>query len=293
MLPVKGDAVTRRNVQRRAQSVSTDVNDPRYQAFEDRIHQLVHYDMLTGLPSLEYVDELVGDAIGSASARITGFTVVLVNLDDFRLVDEAFGRAIADELLRNITRTLTDFVGNRDALARVGADEFLLILSKVSTSVEAAAIAQRILETIARPWQVGGQDVQITARAGIAFYPSHGEGFETLLRNATAAMHESKVRGHGGWKIHGGTGDVEERVKAHLRLTTNLRTAIEQNGLSVYYQPQYETGGGRSCGVEALARWFRPDGETIGPAVFARHAEQTGLIWALGSWGAAGGVHDR
>jgi|ERR1700677_3163074 GGDEF domain-containing protein len=107
MLPVKGDAVTRRNVQRRAQSGSTDVNDPRYQAFEDRIHQLVHYDTLTGLPNLEYVDELVGDAIGSASARITGFTVVLVNLDDFRLVDEAFGRAIGDELLRNITRTLT------------------------------------------------------------------------------------------------------------------------------------------------------------------------------------------
>jgi len=284
MLPPGGNAVARRNIEPRIRTASTVAIERRYQAFEARIHQLIRYDSLTGLPNLEYVDELMEDAIGSARARSAGFAVALINIDDFRLVDEAFGRAIGDELLRNITLALTQFVGDQDALARVGADEFLLILSKVTDSVEAAAIAQRVLESIARAWKVGGQDVQITASAGIAFYPAHGEGFERLLRNATAAMHESKARGHGGWKIHAGEGNVEERARTHLRLTTSLRSAIEQNELSVHYQPQYETATGRNCGVEALARWFCPNGEVIGPAVFTRHAEHTGLIGALGSW---------
>lgn len=257
-------------------------DDSRYQAFEAQIHRLVNYDTLTGLPNLAYIDELVRHAIASAQARASGFAMIVINLDDFRLVHEGFGRAMGDDTLRNISVALTNLVGEHNAIARVGLDEFMVILSDTTESVDAAEVAQRLLESIANTCNLIGQDVQITASAGIAMYPNHGDNFETLLRNATAAVREAKFKCRGGWSIH--RAEVEQRAKNRLRLTSNLRHAIKYHELSLYYQPQYETGDGRPCGVEALARWFRPDGESIAPDVFIPHAEQTGLISALGSW---------
>jgi len=265
-----------------APSLSVIESDSRCEAFEARIHRLVHYDTLTGVPNLAYIDELVRDAIGFAAARTTGFAMVLIKPDDFGLVHEGFGRATSNDTLRNITAALTKVVGDADSVARIGVDEFLVILPGVTDSGYAAQVAQRLLESIANSCDLAGQDVQITASAGITIYPIHGADFETLLCNANVALREAQVKCRGGWHIHSGEG--EQRAKKRLRLTTNLRHAIKQHELSLHYQPQFEVRNGRPCGVEALARWTRADGESVAPDIFIPHAEQTGLISALGSW---------
>jgi diguanylate cyclase (GGDEF)-like protein/PAS domain S-box-containing protein len=250
--------------------------------FEARIHRLVNYDTLTGLPNHAHMNDLVRRLIGRARRDCGVFALVTVNLDGFRLVDEAFGRELGDELLKSVSASLKTAVREGGAVARVGPDEFLVILSDLVEPVEAGVLVRRLLDSICIPRSFAGQDVQITASAGIAIYPNDGTDFETLLRNANAAMHEVKSRSHGGLQFH--SGDVELHAKQQLRLETGLRNAILQHQLILHYQPQFELHSGRLCGIEALARWFRSDGEAVAPAVFIPLAEHTGLIAALGEW---------
>jgi diguanylate cyclase (GGDEF)-like protein/PAS domain S-box-containing protein len=260
--------------------ISRDVADTG--SFQARIHQLVNYDSLTGLPNLAYMGDLVPRLLGRARDTSGLIALVTLNLDGFRRVDEGFGRALGDLVLRSVGATLEAAVGKSDAVARVGPDEFLVILSRLADPVDAAVVVKRMLDSTATPHSFAGQELQVTASAGIAVYPNDGGDFETLLRNSSAAMHEVKSTSHGGLRFH--SGDVQQRAQRRLQLETGVRHAIRNSELCVYYQPQYEIKSGRACGVEALARWFRPDGETVAPAVFIPLAEQTGLINELGAW---------
>ena len=250
--------------------------------FEARIHQLVHYDTLTGLPNHEHMNDLVCRLIDRARRGRRVIALVSVNLDEFRRVDEAFGRESGDEMLKSISAALSGAVRERDAVARVGRDEFLVVLSDLADPVDAAVLVRGLLDTIAAPRSLGGHDVQITASAGIAVYPNDGMNFASLLRNANAAMHEVKSRAHGEMQFH--SGDVEQHARQRLGLEMGLRNAILQHELVLHYQPQFEVPNGRVCGIEALARWFRPGGEVVPPSVFIPLAEHTGLISTLGAW---------
>jgi predicted signal transduction protein with EAL and GGDEF domain len=168
------------------------------------------------------------------------------------------------------------------AVTRIGADEFLVILSDLAQPVDASAPVQRILDAISVPLTVGGQDLRITASAGVAVYPDDGSEFETLLQKSSAASHELKARSRGRVQFY--SGDVTRRTQRRLRLETDLRRAIQDHELILHYQPQFEIRSGRACGVEALARWMPPDAEAIAPSVFVPLAEQTGLIVALDAW---------
>jgi diguanylate cyclase (GGDEF)-like protein len=281
-MPLRGEFVVHLNVDDGAQSTSDSAIELRREAYGARTSQVAHYDTLTGLPTLAYIDEIVRHAIGRARAATTGFSIVLLKLDEFGLVDANFGREVGDELLSSITVALTDLIGEHDTAARAGSDEFLVILTKISDADEAAAITDSLLDAIAKPRRLVGRYVQVTASAGIALYPSHGEDLDNLLRNATAAMQLAKAGRNRRWGIH--SADVEHRARQRQLLTKNLRNAIEHHELSLHYQPLFETSRGDNCGVEALARWYRPGGDSIGPAVFIRYAEKNGLISALGAW---------
>jgi len=261
-------------------TIARDLRDRK--AFEAQIHQLLHFDTLTGLPNLSYMDDLVSLSIRRARRGRRVIALVVLNLDQFRLVDEGYGRAFGDAVLKSVTAALMGAVCERDAVARVGPDEFLVVLSELADPLHATERVRRLLDSIAALRGLAGRDLQITASAGIAMYPDDGGDFETLLRNASAAMHETKAGSHGGWKFH--SGDVQLQAQRRLELETGLRNAIQHHELSLHYQPQFELHSGRACGVEALARWFRPDGETIAPALFIPLAEQTGLITTLGAW---------
>jgi diguanylate cyclase (GGDEF)-like protein len=275
--------MTPRNTGRGIPYISA-VQDDQYkcQAPEARSPQLASCEAQPGLPRLAYIDDLRRRASGPAGRPSRGFTVIMVGLEDFRLVEKGFGRVLGDKLLQDITLELTSLVGKNDSVERAGASEFLVTVADVTDSDDAAAIAQHLLDAIAKPRRLKGRDLRITARAGTASYPTHGEDFETLRSNARAALQDSGARSDGGRRHH--RPEVEQRVEQHLQLTKRLSNAIAHHELSLHFQPQYEIRGGHHCGVEALARWFRPNGESIPPAIFVRHAEQTGLISALGAW---------
>jgi diguanylate cyclase (GGDEF)-like protein/PAS domain S-box-containing protein len=251
-------------------------------AFQEQIHQLSHYDSLTGLPNLASVKNVGRNAVRRAKRGNGTFALVIVNLDGFSLVDQGFRRALGNDVLRSVSAALTSAIPKGSAVARVGADEFLLVLNELTNVGEIETLVRKVLDTIATSRRIAGHELQITASAGIALYPAHGAAVEILQRKASAAMRTAKARGHGGIEFH--SGNPERHAQQRLHLETGLRQAIERNELVVHYQPQFDVRTGRECGVEALARWFPRNGEAISPAVFIPLAERTGLICSLGSW---------
>lgn len=249
---------------------------------EAELHRLAHYDTLTGLPNLARMDALVRRCV--EAARTTGRVgaVVTVNLDAFRLVEEGFGRTIGDDVLRSVSDTVIAAVKDPAAIARVGGDEFVIILDDLAQPVDATLPAQKILDAIAVPRSVGSQELRITASAGVAVFPDDGDEFETLLQKSSAATHDIKARTRGQLQFY--SGDVTRRAQRRLHLESGLRKAIQNGELTIHYQPQFEIRSGRVCGVEALSRWTPPGGEAVAPSVFIPLAEQTGLIATLGSW---------
>jgi diguanylate cyclase (GGDEF)-like protein len=249
---------------------------------QSRIEQLAHYDTLTGLPNLALLDQSVSGAIEDAREAGCLVALVVLNLDQFRIVDEGFGRRAADTVLKDISGVLLAQSGGGDSVARVGSDEFLLIVSGFSDPKHVMRRVQAILNAVAKPRVLAEREFTLTASAGIALYPDDGADFETLLSKAGAALHEAKTASPGGLQFH--STDAAQRARKGWQMERDLRGAIGRGELSLFYQPQFDIGNGEICGVEALARWFLADGESVAPAVFIALAEKTGLIGALGGW---------
>jgi diguanylate cyclase (GGDEF)-like protein len=239
-------------------------------------------DALTGLPTLTYLAGMFRRLIRRAQRSHHALTLVSFNIDEFRSVCEAYGREEGDKAIKSVASVLRAEVGPNVIIVRAGTSKFIVVLTGLTHATGATQLVQRILDAIARPRNVGGQDLRITASAGIAAFPNDGDDYETLLRNSNAAMHESNSQSQGSLRFH--SGNVALHAKRRLRLRMDLSHAIESGELTLHYQPQFEVRSGRVCGVEALARWFRANGDTIEPSVFIPLAEQTGLISALGAW---------
>ena len=280
------DYLLKSNLRRLGRAVRRALADARErtrsQAVEAKLDRLAHFDTVTGLPNLARIDEMFTHSIECARRYGQVVAVVTVNLDAFRLVEEGFGRTIGDEVLRSIGETVIASVKDPTAVARVGADEFLVILDNLGRPVEARAPTQKILDAIALPRNIGGQDLRITASAGIAIYPDDGSDSGSLLQKSSAATHEAKVTSRGQLQFY--SGDVTRRTQRRLRLETSLRKAIQNHELDLHYQAQFEVRSGHACGVEALARWTPPGLEAIAPSIFIPLAEETGLIGTLGAW---------
>jgi diguanylate cyclase (GGDEF)-like protein len=251
-------------------------------AYEERIDQLSHYDSLTGLPNLRHVNEGLPRALEHVRAAQRLLALVVLNLDRFRFLDERLGRTLADQMLKAIAAALRADAREQDVVARIGPDEFLILLPDLDAATEAAMLVQRMLIAIARSRQVASEVVQITASAGVALYPNDGADFECLLCKATEAMHEAKVTARGSWQFH--SSEVVRHAQEQRQLESGLRVAIQRNALTLHFQAQFDIRTGRACGIEALARWFPADGHAVAPSVFIPLAEQSGLIGDLGSW---------
>ena len=280
------DYVLKSNLRRLGPAVRRALADARERArsreVEAKLNRLAHYDTVTGLPNLARVNALIDGSLQCARRKGQVVAVATVNLDAFRLLEEGLGRTLGDDVLRSVSDTVLTAAEDPRAVARIGADEFLVVLSGLSHSFDASAPVQRILDAIATPRSVGGQELRITASAGIAVYPDDGHDLETLLQKSCAAMHEIKSRSRGQLRFY--SGDVTRQAQRRLHLETGLRKAIQDRELTVHYQPQFEIGGGRACGLEALVRWMPPGAEAIEPSIFVPLAEQAGLISALGAW---------
>jgi diguanylate cyclase (GGDEF)-like protein/PAS domain S-box-containing protein len=258
---------------------------------EEQIAFLAYHDKLTGLPNRVLFDELLELSLARARRHGLGVSVISVDIDNFKLVNDSLGHEAGDELIVLLSERLREATRETDLVARPGGDEFLMLLADLEltstllggdpAAFVAESVASRIQASLRQPFEVAGTELYLTASLGISLFPSHGDDAETLLKHADNAMFRSKQVGPGGSFMHA-AGDVDSMGK--LSLSTRLRKAVENQSWMLHYQPLIDLSTGGMIGVEALIRWPEPGGGLIQPGEFIPLAEEMGLIEAIGDW---------
>ena len=271
-----------------AHGVMLDISERR--RAEEHLAFLAYHDELTGLPSRSMFEELLSLSIGRARRHDGSVAVVCVDLDDFRLVNDSLGHANGDQILRMVADRLRESARDTDLVARRGGDQFLLLIADLEreehaeldvATIRAESVVQHIRESLTDPFVVDGTELYLSASMGISLFPQDGDEPGGLLRNAEAAMYESKKSGPAGYVVSA-RGAVDSSAK--LQFVTRLRKAVESQRWVLHYQPVVELESGRMTGVEALVRWIEPDGTMVPPGDFIPLAEELGLIEAIGDW---------
>jgi diguanylate cyclase (GGDEF)-like protein/PAS domain S-box-containing protein len=250
---------------------------------EQRIAFMAHHDALTGLANRAAVTQQIEEAAARQRRRGESFTVLLLDLDRFKHVNDTLGHSAGDALLRQAAARLKALLRETDVLARLGGDEFAIIQSGETSQREAAsALADRIIEIFAKPFDIDGNEVNIGTSIGIALAPEHGTNPDSLLKMADMALYGAKSAGRNGYRFFDpGMGAAAD---ARLALENELRRAIAQNEFELHYQPIIDTKTRRICSAEALIRWRHPTKGLIAPDNFIPLAEDTGMIAQIGTW---------
>ncbi len=248
---------------------------------EARIRHLAQYDVLTSLPNRTLLTDRVNQAINMAQRNHQNLSVMFFDLDRFKNVNDSLGHGVGDELLIQVSLRLQSVVRDQDTVSRIGGDEFVLLL--LDTNAEGASrVAEKLMSSIAQPYQINHHEITITPSIGIAVYPDDGESFDDLLKSADIAMYRAKQSGRNNY--HFFTAKMQEDSVRIMQLTTALHYAIDLDQLSLHYQPQLSLSDESIVGVEALIRWQHPDFGWVSPAEFIPIAEDTGDILKIGEW---------
>jgi diguanylate cyclase (GGDEF)-like protein/PAS domain S-box-containing protein len=248
---------------------------------EEHLKYLAHFDTLTGLPNRTLLNELVLDATTKAIRTNQKLAVFFIDLDRFKMVNDALGHAVGDRLLQQVAGRLSGAVDENDIISRLGGDEFILVQRHPQKPEEALAYAQRLLSEMTRPFVVDDNELYVSASIGISLYPEHGENLETLVKHADLAMYEAKLQKCG---FHLFSAGILDTFKRKLELENELRRAIDRQELHIHYQPQICASSCRIEGIEALLRWTHPTLGKVSPGEFIPIAEETGIIMDIGKW---------
>ncbi len=251
-----------------------------------RSEYLALHDGLTGLSSRHLFHELLGKAAAQAQRGEPGCALLLIDLDDFKAVNDGHGHQVGDQLLCELARRMQQALRAGDQLARLGGDEFAVLLRDADPLPAALTVADKLLQAIGRTWRCDQPDLQLElqpgASIGIAIAPHDGQDAKSLLRHADIAMYRAKEAGRGCWRVFDAA--MAAQIERQTRLQLRLRRALELGGLQLHYQPQLCARSGRVLGVEALLRWRDAELGDVPPAQFIAVAERHGLIQAIGDW---------
>ena len=248
---------------------------------DERIRRLAHYDTLTQLPNRTWLNEFMPGTFSQALIDGATLAVLVVDLDNFKNINDTFGHGIGDELLMEVAKRILTLARDQDVVARTGGDTFVMVLTGGQAS-QSIPTAQRLIELLSAPFRTGQLELMITSSIGVALSPAHGVDFETLFKCADHAMHRAKQQGRHHYVVF--SEEMHIRAARNLILEAELRHAIERGELQVHYQPQLSLTDGRLTGVEALLRWHNPNLGPVSPAEFIPIIEDSGQILKIGSW---------
>jgi diguanylate cyclase (GGDEF)-like protein/PAS domain S-box-containing protein len=247
--------------------------------------QMTHsaeHDFLTGLPNRMLLNDRVNQAVILAPRHMKSVAVLFLDLDGFKHINDSLGHSIGDKLLQSIAKRLVDCVRATDTVSRQGGDEFVVLLSEMEQSEDAAITARRMLQRVAEAHSIDSHELHITASIGVSVYPDDGLDAETLIKNADTAMYQAKENGRQSYQFF----KPAMNVRAVERQSTeeSLRRALERQEFALHYQPKVNLRTGEITGAEALLRWMHPIRGPVPPAQFIPVAEDSGLILPIGRW---------
>jgi diguanylate cyclase (GGDEF)-like protein/PAS domain S-box-containing protein len=250
------------------------------QRAEAELQRFARYDGLTGLPNRAFFLDTLERTLARARRRRSRIALLFLDLDGFKAVNDRLGHAAGDAVLRVVSERLQAGTRSSDLVARIGGDEFTVLLQSLARADDAALVARALIERLARPCTVEDQEIALGASVGIAVYPEDGNDADTLLRNADLAMYRAKQEGRSTYRFF--TAEMSERALERMLLLDSLRVALERDEFELVYLPIFQAGG-RPSGIEALLRWRHPKLGLVTPAAFIAQAEESGLILPIGT----------
>jgi diguanylate cyclase (GGDEF)-like protein/PAS domain S-box-containing protein len=260
--------------------VFRDVSAARAQ--KEQITYLAEHDFLTGLPNRLLLNDRVGQAISLARRHGSRIAVLFLDLDGFKQINDSLGHAAGDKLLQSVAERLLGCVRSPDTVSRQGGDEFVLLLQDLKQSDDAGATARRVLQTVAEVHYVEGHELHVTASIGVSVYPDDGLDAETLIKNADAAMYNSKKSGRRSYQFY--RPEMNDRAVNLESIEQGLLHALKRNELTLHYQPKIDLKTGAISGAEALSRWMHPTRGPVPAGRFIPIAEEFGLILPIEAW---------
>jgi len=260
--------------------IARDITD-RIEA-EEIIRFQAYHDMLTRLPNRTLLNDRLNQALTHARRNKTNLSVMFLDLDRFKMINDTLGHIVGDHLLQAVAMRLRHCLRDGDTLARLGGDEFTVLLPEVQNKSDAELIAKKLIESLKMPFNIDGHELFISTSIGISHYPEDGDSIEQLIKHADIAMYSVKGRGKNGYQFYNEI--MIDAYSNHLSLENDLRRAMDDNQFEIYYQPQINIETHEVFAMEALIRWNHPTRGLISPGEFIELAEETHLIKKIGNW---------
>ena len=249
---------------------------------ESELARLAHYDALTGIPNRLLFNDRLDRALQRADRGDSPFALLYVDLDGFKTVNDMHGHDVGDKLVQGIAERLSQCIRRTDSVARIGGDEFTVLLEKINSTNDTVMVAQKIIDVITEPFNIDSQQLRVGSSIGIAVYPEAGTDAKTLLKHADMAMYEAKAMQGSTYRFF--TDQMNNEALDQGRLELELRAAINNDELAMYFQPRISLQTGKIIGAESLLRWHHPERGLLLPDEFIPPAKQLGLLSPMGYW---------